>query len=137
MDSAAEKVLCSRSNTFRNMKTLQKAVIILPLVAFIALAMAPAMVSAQPAFGTPPVSVTLTGETQVYTLLGKIFTIVYTIFFAVASFMILFAAFTYLTAGGDETKVGKAKNVLVYAVIAIVVALISLSIGTFVRSIIA
>ena len=118
------------------MKTLQKAVIILPLVAFIALAMAPAMVSAQPAFGTPPVSVTLSDTNQFYTLLGKIFTIVYTIFFAVAAFFFLFAAFTYLTAGGNETNIGKAKNILLYAVVAIIVALISLSIGTFVRSVI-
>ena len=137
MDSAAEKALCSRSNTFRNMKTLQKAVIILPLVAFIALAMAPAMVSAQPTFESPPASVTLSGTGQFYTLLGKIFTIVYTIFFAVAAFMFLFAAFTYLTAGGNETNIGKAKNILLYAVVAIIVALISLSIGTFVRSVIA
>jgi len=118
------------------MKTIQKTVIVLPLVAFIALALAPAMVFAQPNFGTAPPSVTLTGETQVYSLLNRIFTILYTLFFAVAAFFFLFAAFTYLTAGGNEANVGKAKSILLYAVIAIVVALISLSIGRFVRSVI-
>lgn len=126
-------------NTFRNMKTktLQKAVIILPLVAFIALAMAPAMVSAQANFGTPPGSVTLSDTNQFYTFLNRIFTIVYALFFAVAAFFFLFAAFTYLTAGGNEANIGKAKNILLYAVVAIIVALIALSIGTFVRSVIA
>ncbi|OGG37957.1 hypothetical protein A2127_00910 [Candidatus Jorgensenbacteria bacterium GWC1_48_12] len=44
------------------------------------------------------------------------------VFFAIAVIFIILAAFGYLTAGGDEEKVGSAKKKLVYAVVAIVVA---------------
>ena len=49
----------------------------------------------------------------------------YTIFFIVATMYILFAAYTYLTAGGDATKVEKATKMIKNAVIAIVVALLA------------
>ncbi|OGM91796.1 hypothetical protein A2999_01330 [Candidatus Wolfebacteria bacterium RIFCSPLOWO2_01_FULL_38_11] len=59
---------------------------------------------------------------------------IYTIFFIIAGIMILFAAFTYLTSGGDPEKVGSAKNQIIYAVVAIVVALLAVSINLIVKS---
>lgn len=60
---------------------------------------------------------------------------VYIIFFIVAVLFILFAAFTYLTAGGNEEKVKSAKNSLIYAAVAIVIAFLAVGfetiIGTF------
>lgn len=47
------------------------------------------------------------------------------IFFTVAALYIILAAFAYLTSGGDQEKVTTAKNRLMYAVIAIVVALLA------------
>lgn len=47
------------------------------------------------------------------------------IFFIVAALYIILAAFAYLTSGGDETKIKTAKDRLMYAVIAIVVALLA------------
>jgi hypothetical protein len=44
---------------------------------------------------------------------------------ALAVVFILYASFIYLTAAGDDTKVEKAKNIIVYAVIAIIVALLA------------
>lgn len=49
----------------------------------------------------------------------------FTILLVLAVVMILWAAFKYLTAGGDEEKVGKAHQILLWAVIAIAVALLS------------
>lgn len=60
---------------------------------------------------------------------------VYIIFFVVAVLFILFAAFNYLTAAGDEDKVGKAKSGIIYAAIAIAIAFLAVGfetiIGTF------
>ncbi|MBI4160124.1 hypothetical protein HY504_03075 [Candidatus Wolfebacteria bacterium] len=50
---------------------------------------------------------------------------VYIIFFTVAVLLILFAAFTYLTAAGDEEKIKRARDQLIYAAVAIVVALLA------------
>jgi len=59
---------------------------------------------------------------------------VYIIFFILAVLFILFAAFTYLTAGGDSEKVGKAKNQIIYAAVAIAIALLSVGFEVIVRN---
>ena len=59
---------------------------------------------------------------------------IYIIFFVVAVMFILFAAFNYLTAGGDSEKVTAAKNQLIYAAIAIAVALLAVGFETIIRN---
>ena len=59
---------------------------------------------------------------------------IYIIFFVVAVMFILFAAFNYLTAGGDAEKVTTAKNQLIYAAIAIVVALLAVGFEVIIRN---
>lgn len=43
----------------------------------------------------------------------------------VAVIMILYAAFLFVTGGGDEEKIGKAKNYLMYGIVGVVVALLA------------
>jgi fumarate reductase subunit D len=50
---------------------------------------------------------------------------IFTILLILAVFFILWAAFKYLTAGGDNEKIGSAHKILVYAVVAIAVALLA------------
>lgn len=38
---------------------------------------------------------------------------------------VIYAAFLYLTSGGDEGKVGKAKSFIIYAIIAIIVGVLA------------
>ena len=59
---------------------------------------------------------------------------IYIIFFVVAVMFILFAAFNYLTAGGDAEKITTAKNQLIYAAIAIVVALLAVGFEVIIRN---
>lgn len=59
---------------------------------------------------------------------------IYTIFFIVAVMFVIFAAFTYLTAGGDAEKVGNAKTQIIYAAVAIIVALLAVSLESIVRN---
>ena len=60
----------------------------------------------------------------------------YTIFFIIAVLYILFAAYTYLTAQSEPEKIKSATNQIIYAAIAIAVALLAVSINAIVRSII-
>ena len=59
---------------------------------------------------------------------------IYILFFIIAVVFIIFAAFTYLTAAGDEEKVKKAKNMIIYAAIAIVVALLAVAFETIIAN---
>jgi len=59
---------------------------------------------------------------------------IYIIFFVIAVMFILFAAFNYLTAGGDAEKVTTAKNQIIYAAIAIVVALLAVGFEVIIRN---
>lgn len=85
---------------------------------------------------TEPTPVTVTSANDLVTVIGRVIGWVYTFFFVIAILLILFAAFTYLTSGGEAEKVTKAKNSLIYAAIAVAVALLALSFTTIVRSIV-
>jgi phosphoglycerol transferase MdoB-like AlkP superfamily enzyme len=65
-------------------------------------------------------------------------TVMYALFFILTVVLVLWAAFLYLTAAGNEEKVKKAKTTLIYAAVAVVVALLSLGfaqiINIFVRT---
>ena len=47
------------------------------------------------------------------------------ILLTLAVIFLIYAAFLYLTAAGDSTKIDKAKDIIIYAVVAIVVALLA------------
>lgn len=59
---------------------------------------------------------------------------IYIIFFIIAVLFIILAAFTYLTAGGNEDAVGKARNMIIYAAVAIIVALLAVGFEAIVRN---
>lgn len=59
---------------------------------------------------------------------------VYVIFFIIAVLFIIFAAYTYLTAQGDPEKVKNATNQIIYAVVAIVIALVAVSIDLIIKN---
>lgn len=62
---------------------------------------------------------------DVYDILRGALTVLRTIFFIIAAIFIVIAAFKYLTAQGDPEKVGTARQMIIYAVIAIAVALLA------------
>jgi heme/copper-type cytochrome/quinol oxidase subunit 2 len=63
--------------------------------------------------------------TQATSIFVTIVQWIYTIFYIVAVLFILIAAYNFLLGGSDESKIKTAKAQLKYAVIAIVIALIS------------
>src|SRR3989344_9697025 len=66
-------------------------------------------------------------------ILDRIINIAGGLFFAVAVLFIFFAAYLYLTAAGDPEKLTKAKNQLIYSIIAIAIGLIAFSVTTIVE----
>jgi len=83
-------------------------------------ALTPTVALAQTPLPTP-----VTDPQDFVDLLGTISQWMFSIFIALAVVFLLYAAFLYLTAGGNESTVGRAKTVLIYAVIAIVVAVLA------------
>jgi len=60
----------------------------------------------------------------------------YTIFFAVAVLFILVAAFSFLTAKGDPTKINSARSQILWACVAIAIALISVGAAQIIQGLI-
>jgi hypothetical protein len=90
------------------------------------------------AAGGPPASMAgantiNTGNVQEQ--VGNILNWVFYFFIVLAVVFILIAAFSYLTAGGDEQKITKAKNELIYAIIAVVIAVLAKSIVALIAGI--
>ena len=92
------------------------------------------------AFAQPQVNIPGTTDTGINTAnsvvdpVKRIIGWVYTVFFILAVLFILMAAFTYLTAAGDEAKLAKAKNQIIYAAVAVVVALLAIGFSSIVGS---
>jgi len=59
---------------------------------------------------------------------------VYTIFFIVAVMFILFAAFNYLGGAGSPERLKKAHSMIIYAAIAIAIALLSVGVVTIIQN---
>jgi len=71
---------------------------------------------------------------DIFRILAKITQYVYTIFFIVAVIYILMAAFSFLNAQGSPEKIQKARNALLWALVAIAVALISGGIAQIIKN---
>ncbi len=109
------------------MKTSLKTFAVIGLIApILALAQVPP---------TPPVA-PITSYVGVINLLNTITNWLFAILIALAVIFIIIAAFKYLTAGGDPEKVKSANHSLIYAVVAIAVAIVAKAIPLLVKNII-
>lgn len=94
-------------------------------------ALAPVSALAQETLPTP-----ITEPQDFIDLLGTIASWLFTIFIALAVLFFVYAAFVYLTAAGNESRVASAKNILIYSVVAVIIALLAGGVVPFVRGII-
>lgn len=62
-----------------------------------------------------------TGQTNLSTIATKIVSIFSIIVGIIAVIMIIYGGFRYITSGGDSSKVGAAKNSLVYALVGLII----------------
>lgn len=77
---------------------------------------------------------TITSANNVLAILVQILGYVQAFFWILAVFMGLYAAFLYLTARGEAETISRANRMLVYVVIAVIVAVVAYSIPTFVQT---
>ena len=77
----------------------------------------------------------ITSVADVESALTKILNWMFGIFWIVAVGIIIWAAFTFLTAGGNEEKIEKAKKILLYALIAAAVVLLASGVKPIVTNI--
>ncbi len=76
----------------------------------------------------------ITGISDVYRYISTVANWLFGILLAIAVIFILYSAFLYLTSGGDEEKVKKAKSYLVYAIIAVAIGLLARGIVALVQT---
>lgn len=77
----------------------------------------------------------LTSPTGIAVILQKVLNFVAAIVLTIALIMLLYAAVLYLGAGASEAALTKAKSVLIYAVVGIVVAILAFSVIPFVQTV--
>jgi len=77
----------------------------------------------------------LTSPAGIAVLLQKVLNFVAAIVLTIALIMLLYAAVLYLGAGASEAALTKAKSVLIYAVVGIVVAILAYSVIPFVQTV--
>lgn len=70
-----------------------------------------------------PGTVSPTDTDTFMSTIQTVFNVVFGLLVIIASFFLLFAAFEYITARGEHEKIVKAKDTIVYAIVALVVAI--------------
>lgn len=83
--------------------------------------------------GTVPGPI-ITSPTQIVRLLNNVLTFLATSVMIIALIMLLYAAILYLTAGSSETIHTKAKSVLIYAIVGIVIGILAFSVRPFIQN---
>ncbi len=74
---------------------------------------------------TQPATLPNYTATQVLALVGRITNWIFTILMAVVVIMVLVAGYLFVTGGGNPDQVGKARQVLIYAMIGFAVGMIA------------
>lgn len=84
-------------------------------------------------FTTTP-SLPLSGAQDIESLVKRLVNIGSGFIFAAAALLIIWAGFDYLSSGGDEKKLGNAKNKFIYAIIAIAIGAVAQSVPGLIKT---
>ena len=76
----------------------------------------------------------ITSSRNIITILANVLTFISGAVLTIALIMLLWAAILFLTAGASETAHTRAKTVLIYAIVGIVVAVLAFSVEPFIRN---
>jgi len=102
------------------------------LVLVLAMSFMAVSAGAQVAPPAPDTNIENIGD--VYDLINTIFNMLFWLLIVLASVFIIWAAFNYLTAGGDPEKIQKANQKVIYAAVAVVIAVLARAIPSIVCS---
>jgi FtsH-binding integral membrane protein len=110
---------------------MKKILSTLTLISLVAIFMFPALISVSAAPGDPIV----TSPDQVTDMIKSLTVWFAEIVLAIAIVFILISAWTFLTAGGNPENVTKARQMLVYALVGIAVAILAWGLPTLVENV--
>ncbi len=79
-------------------------------------------------------NVQITEATGFLRILARVVQITYTVFFIIAIFIFLLVAFEYLISQGEPAAIKKAQDWLIYAAVAVVIALVAVAASAIIRS---
>jgi NADH:ubiquinone oxidoreductase subunit 4 (subunit M) len=85
------------------------------------------------ASATEPPQITLNKD-QLLTLFDNIKTWFAEALFILGILVILYAAFLYMTSGGDDTRIDKAKKAFIYGIVGIIIAMLAYGIWDAIQS---
>ena len=108
--------------------------IVLSLLIISALALVGGGVAYAQGTGTPFTSHTLPDTPDVLATIAKVANWVFTILIIAAVFVVLIAAFTFVTGGGEPVQVTKARTMLIWAAVGIIVALVAKGFPLLIRN---
>ena len=117
------------------MKNFPKILIGAAMILALSAIFSGAVMTAAAVPGTPEAS-PIQNINQLLTILNKIVVLMYRAFFIVAIGFVIWAAFNYLFGGDDPEKIKSATKRIMYAAIAIAVALISVGANVIIKSLI-
>lgn len=104
-------------------------------ILFASFAAAPVMGFAQSnIWGPQQLPTTFVSIQSIFNFLQAVAMIFLGIVLVIGVFAFIYAGFVYLTSGGDETKIGNAKNILIYAVVGVAISVLALGIVTVVQN---
>jgi len=83
------------------------------------------LIIAQAQLPTQPPASLPSNPSAAFIVLNNIIDWLFYIILIAAIFMVLVAAFTFLTAAGDPEKTTKARNYILYAIVAVIVAFLA------------
>ncbi len=98
----------------------------------------PAMVRAQVVtndYGLPSVEYGPSGAETLPEAIASVLTIILGVLGAICVLLVVIAGIMYMTSGGDEARVEKAKNYLIYAIVGLIVAVLGYVIVNTVMSV--
>ena len=78
----------------------------------------------------------LAGNVNIQTIINTVSNWALGLLIALATLFVIYAAYLYLQSSGNEEDIGKAKNTLIYAVVAIVVGLLAKAVAYIVTQLI-
>ncbi len=74
----------------------------------------------------------LAGETDITVIIGRIINVVLSLLGLIAVIIIIIGGFMWMTSGGDETKIKKAKGLMLNGIIGLLIIVISYTAATFI-----
>jgi len=80
-------------------------------------------------------SIQISSIDDILTIISNITLWMYRILLAIVVIFVLMAAFTFLTSGDNVNNIKKAKNQILYAAIAVVIAILSFSVSTIITNV--